>query len=350
MVDSNGWTPRPPDVAYQQLWEGYPRIDLTTDQLVYRPRNIVPRGFSASFLYGMSPTEQLAEEIKIGIARLQYAANFYSEGTIPGGILFAPVGTPADKIKEAQQWLDSDLAGQLAKRRRLQILQGFQAEGKNEQLHFPKEPVLADIFDEVHTRKICFGYGVSPNRLMKQMNRASAEQAQQAAEEEGTLPWLDWVKSTMDTILQIHMGYKEYEFVFDPFEEFDRLKQSMADAKDIEIGLYSRNEIREGRGSEPRDEKEADELNVVTGQGLVPLTYAPRNPAGGAGPGGTQPGHTTQVRTGAASGKQAGEARTAKTVWIGCKKHAGDYPRTHCQDCIMENAERGLKDKLNDAE
>ena len=38
-----------------------------------------------------------------------------------------------------------------------------------------KDPILADVFDDLHIRKMCYGYGNSAQRLLKQMNRASAE-------------------------------------------------------------------------------------------------------------------------------------------------------------------------------
>jgi hypothetical protein len=337
LVDEHGWTPRPPSPAYQQLWEGYPRVDLTTEQLVYKPRNIAPRGTYASYIYGFSPTEEIAKEIEIGIARLQFILDFYSKGSIPGGILFAPVGTPPDKIKEAQGFLDSDLAGNLARRRQLQILQGFQDSGKPEQLHFPQEPSLSDAFDELHIRKICFAFGTSPTRLMRAMNRASASSVQESAEEEGTLPWLDWLKGTMDYIIQILMGYGEYEFAFDPFMELDKLKQAMADSEDIKIGLYSRNEKRQERGDDPVDDPDADELMVSTAQGLVPLSYRPPKTTGAGSKsspvprGGSQPKATQQVN---ATSSLKVEKTNGHTRWDGCAKHRESYPRINCSDCI----------------
>lgn len=300
LVEEHGWTPKPPNPAYQQLWQGYPRVDLTTEQLIYRPRNIVPRNTQASYLYGFSPTEQIADEIKIGLARLEYIYTFYSDGTIPGGILFAPLGTPVDKISEAQQWMDSDLAGQLAKRRRLQILQGFQKDGQSEQVVFPKEPQLTDLFDDIHIRKIAFAYGVSPSRLMKMMNRSASETMQTSAEEEGTLPWLTWMKGVMDHIIQVQMKQPDYEFMFDPFQELDALKRAMADAKDVEIGMYTINEKRVARGDDPRPEPDADKLLTRTASGFVPLGETTQKEM----PGGKQPGvpgnespKTSQVRS-----------------------------------------------------
>ena len=338
LVDEHGWTPRPPNPAYQQLWEGYPRVDLTTDQLVYRPRNIAPNGTYSSYFYGTSPTQQIAKEIEIGIARLQFVFDFYATGSIPGGMLFAPVGTDANKIKEAQQFLDSDLAGNLARRRQLQILQGFQTPGTKENIEFPKEPTLTDAFDEMHIRKICFAYGTSPQRLMRQMNRASASAMQESAEEEGTLPWLQWLKGTMDYIIQVLMKYEEYEFAFDPFVELDKLKQAMADAEDIKVGLYTRNEKRQDRGDDPIDEPEADQLMILTAQGVVPLDYRPpakpttSGPSGGRSTpaGGAQPKATRSV----AASSQSTQKTNGHGRWDGCEKHKDSYPRTECSDCI----------------
>lgn len=274
LVDEHGWTPAPPYPAYQLLWEGYPRIDATTDQVVYAVRNICYRNTPSSALYGMSPVEQVAKEIEIGWERLQFIYDYYSTGTTPGTIIFAPIGTPADKIKEAQDYLNSQLAGDLQKRRQVQILQGFQDTGKTEQVHDFKEPALADLYDEVHTRRICFAFGTSPQRLLRQMNRASASAMQEAAEEEGTMPFLSWLKYTMNKIIQQKMGYTEYEFAFDPFVETDVKKLAEADEIDVKNGLYTRNEKRKERGDDPIDEELADQLVVTTSSGVVPLSMA----------------------------------------------------------------------------
>lgn len=343
-VEEHGWIPKPPSPAYQQNWQGYPRIDLTTDQLIYRPRNIVPRNFVSSYLYGMSPVEQMAEEIKIGQSRLTFVDKFYSEGTTPGVVIFAPVGTPPDKIKEAQQWIDSDLSGNLGKRRKMVILQGFQAEGQTEQTFQPKEPSLADIFDENHTRKICFAFGTSPTRLMRQMNRASGQQVQEASEEEGTLPFLDWVKRTCDYIIQVVMGYEDYEFTFDPFRELDGLKQAMADKEDISIGLYTRNEKRIERGDDPSEVKEADELSIVTQNGVLPLDTSlpeinakfapPKPPAVGGTSGGRTPKGGAQPKTTARVNATSSLKTNGHSSWNTCSMHKDSYPRDFCTDCI----------------
>jgi Phage portal protein len=211
LVEEHGLTPSPPNPAYQQLWEGYPRIDLTTDQLMYRPRNIAPRGTQASHLYGFSPCEQVAKEIMIGLARLQFVYDFYKEGSIPGGIHFVPPGVSPDKIKEAQEYLDATYGGNLAARRKLQLVQGWQAEGHAEQVLFPKEPALADAFDDVHIRKICFAFGTSPQRLQRMMNRACYSSDTETLTDRG---WLSIDRITdEDLIAQYNPESKSIEYV-----------------------------------------------------------------------------------------------------------------------------------------
>lgn len=341
LVEEHGLTPLPPSPAYQQLWQGYPRIDLTTDQLLYKPRNIVPRNTQASHLYGYSPTEQMAKEIMVGIERLQFVYDFYREGSIPGGMHFVPPGISPDKIKEAQEYLDATYSGNLGARRRLQLIQGWQTDGHPEQLAFPKEPVLADLFDEVHTRKICFAYGTSPQRLMRQMNRAAAQSAQTAAEEEGTLPWMDWLKGVMDDVIQRVLGYTKYEFTFDPFHELDKYKQAQADEIDADNGMYTINEIRVRRGDDPRPEPEADVLNVKTTMGFIPLGSVAQT-------GGTNNGATIGKPSGNKPKPKAAAKTNGHTTWATCVKHQGSYPRTYCRECIQAELIRidGMTDEM----
>ena len=67
MADQKDWTtaPMPPNPAYQvtEQWAvgGFEIASYyTTDDLIYAPRNIVPRGWPGSHLYGVSPLEEVA--------------------------------------------------------------------------------------------------------------------------------------------------------------------------------------------------------------------------------------------------------------------------------------------------
>jgi hypothetical protein len=267
-INEQGYTPTPEEgPAYAQLWYGIPMVDLTTDQLIYAMRNRKRDG-----LYGNAPTEQLAPEIKIGIERLNFVLQFYTAGTIPDAMQIVPIGVDPDKIKESQQWLDSTLAGQLAKRRGLRLIQGFTQDGKDE-IIFPKEKELSDDFDDRHIRKIAFGYGTSPQRLLKTLNRASAGANQEAAEEEGTMPWVDWlVERVYNWLIQRVMKLPQYETSIDTDVEIDMLKEAQSD--EINVGktpLITINEARKRRGLDPAPEKEANKLGIATMNGWMPL-------------------------------------------------------------------------------
>lgn len=269
-IDENGFTPMPPDPAYAQLWWGMPLVNLTTDQLVYKPRKIVPRNTISSQLYGMSETEQLAEEIKVGIARLAFNLAYYEEGSVPGAVQIVRAGVSPDKISQAMSWMNSELAGNLTARRQWRMIQGFNEKG-DDQILFPKEPLLADPFDEMHTKKIMFGYGVSPARLGKTMNRASAEKSEEASDVEGILPVFASLKSFLDYIIQRKMGFIDYEIMFDPIKEPDPLKQAQVLKIMVGEGIFTRNEAREKVGEDSAKEPEADQLMVTTGSGAVPI-------------------------------------------------------------------------------
>lgn len=272
-IDEQGWTPAPPSPAYAQNWWGLPLVNLTTDQLIYKPRNIVPRNSLSSNLYGMSPSEQLAPEIQVGIKRLQFVLSYYTEGSVPGVVQVVPRGTSPERIEEAMEWMNSQLAGNLAKRNQWRLVQGFNEPGKADQIVFSKEPLLAGLYDEKHIREIAYGYGTSPQRLMK-MIRTEGSASSDAAEVEGTLPWVLWVKGVIDYIIQRKMGFTDYEISINPYAEPDPLKNAAALTMLVAKAVITPNEARKRVGEELRPEPEADRLGVITGTGFVPVGVA----------------------------------------------------------------------------
>ena len=266
-IDEQGFTPLPPSPAYAQLWYGIPMVDLTTDQLIYAARNI-----PTYQLYGMSPTQQAVTWISVGSKRLESQLSFYTGGTIPDALQIVPPGTPVEKIAEAQQWMISDLAGMLAKKRQLRLIQGFAPEGKD-QILFPKEAMLADPFDDLVIRCLCFAFGQSPQRLMRMMNRATAESADTASEKEGLEPWLDWLSgSVWNRIIQQKLGFTEYEATFEEQGDVDALKAAQIGEIKLRTGERTINENREDDGLDPRPEPEADQLLIITATGAIPVS------------------------------------------------------------------------------
>jgi hypothetical protein len=307
-VNEQGYTPTPAEgPAYAQVWNGMILADLTTDQLVYPMRNR-----KRDSLYGEGPTEQIAEEIEIGIQRLAFVLQFYTAGSIPDAMQLVPMGIDPDKIKETQDWLDSTLSGQLAKLRGMRLIQSFLPADKwpsngESQIIFPKSKELSDDFDDRHLRKIAFAYGASPQRLLKTLNRASAGANQEAAEEEGTMPVIDWlVNRVYNWLLQRTMKLTGYEVTIDQDVETDQYKQAQTDEIDVKNGIRPINEVRRDRGLDPLPQEECNEPLIITATGPVPLdgdaaaersatmaeaAFVPPQPDDNGKPGGGKPGN-----------------------------------------------------------
>lgn len=266
-IDEQGYTPLPPSPAYAQLWYGIPMVNLTTEQLIYAPRNV-----PTYRLYGMSPVEQAIHWIAVGSKRLDSQLQFYTAGTIPDALQIVPPGVPVDLIAEAQAWMVSDLAGDLAKKRQLRMIQGFAPEGKD-QILFPKEAMLSDPFDDLVIRCLCFAFGQSPQRLMRMMNRATSESADTSAEKEGLEPWLDWLCGAIwNRIIQQKLGFFDYEAAFEEQTDVDPLKQAQINEIKLRTGEHTINENREDDGLDPRPEAEADMLLIITATGAIPVS------------------------------------------------------------------------------
>ena len=60
---------------------------------------------------------------------------------------------------------------------------------------------IKNAFDDWLARIVCFAFSVSPQALVSQINRATAEVQKQTSEEEGFAPVLAWVKALVDEVL-----------------------------------------------------------------------------------------------------------------------------------------------------
>jgi hypothetical protein len=114
LVDETGRTPVPPQPAYQQVIKGRVWADLTTDDLLYVPRNRRP-----NHVLGFSPVEQIVVTIQTIINRQAAQLAYFTEGNAPLGFLSAPEGWGPGQIRELQLWLNTQLSGQPSERAKL---------------------------------------------------------------------------------------------------------------------------------------------------------------------------------------------------------------------------------------
>lgn len=271
LINADGRTPAPPDPAYQQVLHGLPAVDLTTRDLLYRPRNL-----RTHRLYGYSPVEQIVMTVNIALRRQLSQLGYYTEGNVPEALIGTPESWSPQQIKEFQQYWDALLEGNLAQRRHAKFVPG----GVAKTFIPTREPELKGAFDEWLARVVCFAFSVSPQALMAQMNRATAETAQDTALAEGLAPVQAWVKQLIDYVLITEFDAPDLEFQWRDDREID--PQRLAGIAQVYVtnGIKSVNEVRREIGLEPVAGGEAP--LVFTGSGPVPLAQAAAGQGAGA--------------------------------------------------------------------
>lgn len=268
-ITGEGLTPQPPDVAYQQVIKGMPWVDLDTNQLIYRPRNV-----RAHKIYGYSPVEQAIMTINIALRREIYLAELYRSGSIPEGFAMMPENWSADQIKVFQKYWDALLSGNLADRRKLRFLPALKS------LEFPKLEVEATSMDEMLVRVLCFFFNISPQPFVRMLSRNVAQNQQETASSEGLKPTLDFITETMNEVIQSpqYMNHPDHEFVWQQSLSLDPEKQALVDKTRTSCGLDLINELRDRDGKTPLPGGGVP--GTITATGFVPLTaYADRQAA-----------------------------------------------------------------------
>src|ERR1700674_2183502 len=220
---------------------------------MYLPRN--PRPHKA---YGFSPVEQIVVTVNIGLRRQVMQLQHFTEGNVPPGLLNAPDGWSPEQIRQFQEWFDSVLAGNTAGRTRLV----WAPSGTKYQAF--KEAPYKDEFDEWLARIVSYAFSLPPSAFTRQVNRATAETAQEAALAEGLAPLMGWVKRLADHVIQDRMGHADLEFGWVDLRPADPAEQPKSLTTYARDGIYTVNEARDILGFDP---VAGGELPMVYGSG-----------------------------------------------------------------------------------
>lgn len=268
LIDDTGRVPLPPDPAYQQVLHGVPAVDYTRDEVLYLVRN--PRSWKA---YGYSEVEQVVVTVNIAIRRTLFQLEYYREGSQPDAFLGLPKEWTADQIVAFQRHFDAQMAGNLAARRRLKMIPDG---GKYQET---KQPPMKDEYDEWLARVICFAFSISPQPFTRQMNRATADTAQDQAMKEGLAPLQRWVKGIIDPVLALDFDSPDLEFAWRDDAEQDPKQAAEIRVADVKAGIISVDEAREAMGKDPLGGAYAEPM-LATGTGYVAPTDAAEQAAG----------------------------------------------------------------------
>ena len=258
LIDDTGRTPLPPAPAYEQVIKGRPWALLTTDELIYRPRNQ-----RAHRIYGFSPVEQILTTIHIGLSRQLSQLNYFTDGTTPPGFLNAPEGWSPDQVKEYYDDLAAILSGNLDARRR-----GWIAPA-GARWQAVKDSPLKDEFDEWIARVVCYAFSLPPTPFIRQLNRSSAQTSDETALEEGLEPIKSYLKRWWDDVIQLRLGYDDLEFAWVDDKTIDPKDQADIDDTMLRNASANINEVRKRHGLDPIPN--GDCYLIYTASGAVSL-------------------------------------------------------------------------------
>jgi hypothetical protein len=243
VIDDWGRTPQPNvedgaivyPVAYQQILKGYPAVDYSVRDLIYRPRNI-----RVNRAYGFSPVEQIITTVNIALRRQMFLLDYFTQGNIPDSLIGVPESWTPDQIASYQKYWDAYFDGDLGRRRRAKFVPG----GVAKTFIQTKEPDLKGPFDEWLARIVCFAFSISSQALTQQMNRATAETQKEMSEEEGLAPVLAWVKDLIDQIIAQEFGASDLEFSWSADPSIDPQTQETILSSYTSKGIITINEAR----------------------------------------------------------------------------------------------------------
>lgn len=291
VLDETGRTPLPPQPAYQQIIKGMPATDYHRDELIYRPRNV--RTFK---VYGYSPVEQIVMTVNIALRREISQLQYYTEGNIPEALIGVPESWNPKQIADFQASWDMLMEGNQAQKRHMKFVPG----GMDPK--FTREPTLKDTFDEWLSRIVCYAFSVSPQALIAQMNRATAETAHTQALQEGLSPVMNWVKSVMDYIIAKYFDEPDLQFDWEEEDDTSPKVQSEILCAYVDKGILTDDEAREALGKDPFTDEQREKMKPPPMPGAVdengdPIPPDPNNPTppgavpkeGAVPPGGDDP-------------------------------------------------------------
>ncbi len=249
-IDITGRTPKAPAVAYQQELYGMPAVNLTTDDIIYAPRNK-----RTNKVYGYGQVEQIVSTVNIAIRRQLYTLGFFTEGNIPETAFCCPEGWTVQQITQFQAYWDSMFEGnQNTKRKGRFIPSGVKPQ-------ILKSPELKAEIDEWLARIIMYAFSTPATPFCKETNRATAETVADAAKAEGLAPRKTFIKSLMNKILWLYCGWTEIEFDWVDEDAAEPLEKAQIDKIYLDAKVLTPDEVREDLGRDPLTPEQQELLN-----------------------------------------------------------------------------------------
>lgn len=287
VIDERGFEPLSPAPAYQQFLYGVPYVNLTRDELIYRPRNR-----RANKFYGFSPVEQIVITINQGFRRELYNLAQFTDGTIPAAFASLPPDWKAEEIKQWQEYWDAVLTGDPQNRSKIRWMPGGPGVGITK---MRDEEVfgLHNKFDEWLARIVAYAFGMSPTSFVQMTNRAVSQEMGDVEAEQGLASIKLFLERLVNEIIDDYLLLPHLRFNWVTDRSRMQTKTVNRNVEYAKAGIFQIDEIRAEEGKKPLGLPPG----VITATGYVPFALstnpnamipqsAPAIPHG-------QPGHQT---------------------------------------------------------
>ena len=238
-VDEYGRTPAAPLGAYLQLLKGVSAVYYSTWDLIFAPHNRRP--FS---MYGYSPVDTIRDYANLMIRRAYLQLGYYTEGNMPECII--PLKGSADQVQRFQQTFDAQTMGGQKSGKAIFV----PAENVDKVL-MTKTDIVMTNFDEMLFRIACAAFSESSQPFTSQVNRATAQTAQETAENYGLRVCAKSMQELINRrIIQDPMvlGMPDYEIYVAPEPMTDMAKAAQIAIPAVTAGIMRVDEARDMLG------------------------------------------------------------------------------------------------------
>ena len=262
-IDEYGRRPQPPAPAYAQIVHGVDYEWLTSDDLIYLPFR--PQLDSP---YGLAPIESLILTANTDLRFQKYFLDYFTAGSIPGGLLEAPpdASTP-NQVGEWQDYWDALLIGDQEALRQIKVVpNGMHLDPQREASFDENFPIYL-------MRRTCALFGVTPQDLgiTLDVNRANSDTQVDIQFRVNTLPGDRFVSSILTRYLQDDLGLPVKVEFDDGQEKEDRLADAQAWQIKINTGAASPDDWRQDLGL-PIDNERPFPRGIMSSRlGFIPM-------------------------------------------------------------------------------
>jgi hypothetical protein len=245
LIDADGDTPLPPNIAYRQIINGQPVKggDCTSEQLMYRPRTV-----AADTPYGLSPTEAVLLSVNAALQRRLFPLSHYSEGNVPAGLMSVPENWTTKQIAEFQIYWDDLMAGNALQKSRIK----FVGKGMAESYQQTVDPDFTTEFDEFLLKVVAASYAVTPAELgfTADINKSTGDSAENITYRRGVRPAVIFLKEVFNEVLP-EFGLEDFEWQATGGEPEDKKLQAEIDEIYLARGVYGLDDVRARLGFQP---------------------------------------------------------------------------------------------------